>query len=406
MGLLFPGADDNASGSASVMQAGKAFAALARKPKRSIVVALFGGEELGLQGSTWFVGHVPGPFDKVAGMLNFDMTGEGDGLWGAVSAEPAGFKSSHRDGRRVGQDPPRARRHQRRRRPRLRLRALLPRGHPGGQLRLERAAPGLPPDRGHDLPDQSRHHGRRRQARLPGRPRLGRPLRNPMKIAKEGLRFILPSAGLALLCGALGLDVLAVILFLLACAFAFFFRDPDRVPPAGDHLLVSPADGEVLGIESLDSHPSLPGPVSRVTIFLSLTDVHIVRAPLAATVASVDHHPGKFHARLQARSRRAQRVDDPRPQGRGDRRGHEDDRRRRRPPHQVLRPGRGRGGPRSESGLDVLRVARRADRAPERRPEGPAPRQGQGRPDRHRRGPTMRSKKSSTGSASCPACSR
>ena len=92
MGLLFPGADDNASGSASCMEAGKAFAALARKPKRSVVIALFGGEELGLQGSTWFVDHVPGPFDKVTGMFNFDMTGEGDGFWGAVSAEPAAFK--------------------------------------------------------------------------------------------------------------------------------------------------------------------------------------------------------------------------------------------------------------------------------------------------------------------------
>lgn len=91
MGLLFPGADDNASGSATVMEAGKAFAALTRKPRRSIVIALFGGEELGLQGSTWFVEHLPGPFDKVAGMFNFDMTGEGDGLWGAVAAEPAGF---------------------------------------------------------------------------------------------------------------------------------------------------------------------------------------------------------------------------------------------------------------------------------------------------------------------------
>jgi phosphatidylserine decarboxylase len=115
-----------------------------------------------------------------------------------------------------------------------------------------------------------------------------------MKIAKEGLRFILPSAGLALLCGAFGLDVLAFVLFLLGCAFAFFFRDPDRVPPAGENLLVSPADGEVLGIEALDAHPSLPGPVSRITIFLSLYDVHIVRAPLAATVASVDYHAGKF----------------------------------------------------------------------------------------------------------------
>jgi Zn-dependent M28 family amino/carboxypeptidase len=91
MGLLFPGADDNASGSATCMEAGKAFAALARKPKRSIVIALFGGEELGLQGSTWFAAHVPGPFDEVAGMFNFDMTGEGDGLWGAAGAEPAGF---------------------------------------------------------------------------------------------------------------------------------------------------------------------------------------------------------------------------------------------------------------------------------------------------------------------------
>ncbi len=92
MGLLFPGADDNASGSATSMEAGKALAALARKPKRSIVIALFGGEELGLQGSTWFADHVPGPFDKVAGMINFDMTGEGDGLWGAAPAEPAEFR--------------------------------------------------------------------------------------------------------------------------------------------------------------------------------------------------------------------------------------------------------------------------------------------------------------------------
>jgi hypothetical protein len=97
MGLLFPGADDNASGSATCMEAGKAFAALARKPKRSIVIALFGGEEMGLQGSTWFADHVPGPFDKVAGMLNFDMTGEGDGLWGAGSAEPAEFRKALED---------------------------------------------------------------------------------------------------------------------------------------------------------------------------------------------------------------------------------------------------------------------------------------------------------------------
>ena len=94
MGLLFGGADDNASGSATVMEAARAFSGLARRPKRSVLFILFGGEEMGLQGSTWFVGHLPAAFDKVAGMLNFDMTGEGDGLWGAAPAEPAEFRKA------------------------------------------------------------------------------------------------------------------------------------------------------------------------------------------------------------------------------------------------------------------------------------------------------------------------
>jgi phosphatidylserine decarboxylase len=115
-----------------------------------------------------------------------------------------------------------------------------------------------------------------------------------MSVAKEGLRFILPSTGLAIVCGILGLALPSFLFFLLACAFTYFFRDPDRVPPAGEHLLVSPADGEVLGVEAVDGHPGLGGPATKVTIFLSLYDAHIVRAPLAAAVVSVDYHPGKF----------------------------------------------------------------------------------------------------------------
>lgn len=84
-GLLFPGADDNASGSAAVMEIAEAFARLGRKPKRSVAFVLFGGEELGLQGSTWFAGHLPAPFAKVDAMFNFDMVGEGDGLGGGIS---------------------------------------------------------------------------------------------------------------------------------------------------------------------------------------------------------------------------------------------------------------------------------------------------------------------------------
>ncbi len=78
MGLLFPGADDNASGSAAVMEIAEAFAKLGKKPKRSVVFALFGGEEKGLQGSSYFVEHIPPAFSQVDAMFNFDMVGEGD----------------------------------------------------------------------------------------------------------------------------------------------------------------------------------------------------------------------------------------------------------------------------------------------------------------------------------------
>jgi phosphatidylserine decarboxylase len=115
-----------------------------------------------------------------------------------------------------------------------------------------------------------------------------------MSFAPEGLRFILPAAGLAVLFAIFGVGPLALLAFLCACAFAFFFRDPNRVPPDGEDLLVSPADGEVLGVEAIDALPGLGGPATKVTIFLSLLDVHIVRAPVAATVASVVYRPGKF----------------------------------------------------------------------------------------------------------------
>jgi len=87
MGLLFPGANDNASGSAVVMEVAEAFSRLGRKPKRSVAFVLFGGEEMGLQGSTYFAEHPPSFLEKVSGMFNFDMTGEGDGTRCALSPD-------------------------------------------------------------------------------------------------------------------------------------------------------------------------------------------------------------------------------------------------------------------------------------------------------------------------------
>ena len=69
---------------------------------------------------------------------------------------------------------------------------------------------------------------------------------------------------------------------------------PGPRPSGGRASLGLPADGEVLGVDPIDAPPGIEGPAVKVTIFLSLYDVHIVRAPLAATVASVDYRPGKF----------------------------------------------------------------------------------------------------------------
>ena len=97
MGMVFPGANDNASGSAVVMEIAEAFSKLNKKPKRSVVFVLFGGEEMGLQGSTYFADHLPSQFDLVDGMFNFDMVGEGDGARCAVAGKPDELKQALQD---------------------------------------------------------------------------------------------------------------------------------------------------------------------------------------------------------------------------------------------------------------------------------------------------------------------
>ncbi len=87
--LLFAGANDNASGSAVVLEIAEAFSKLAVPPKRSVVFVLFGAEEMGLLGSTHFAHHLPEQFSRVDAMFNFDMTGEGDGTnFGYSSSVP------------------------------------------------------------------------------------------------------------------------------------------------------------------------------------------------------------------------------------------------------------------------------------------------------------------------------
>ncbi len=130
----------------------------------------------------------------------------------------------------------------------------------------------------------------------------------PIGLARYGAREIILSF---LLCGAAGAAAWvwispwaallpgALLLFTL-----FFFRDPRRSPPPGEHVIVSPADGKVVDIEQVDEPEYLGGKADRVGIFLSIFSVHVNRAPLAGRIGVVKYKPGKFLAAFNDRASR------------------------------------------------------------------------------------------------------
>ena len=74
----------------------------------------------------------------------------------------------------------------------------------------------------------------------------------------------------------------------------FFFRDPERNVPQGDDLILSPADGTVIKIAEVDEPHYFKTKVKRVSIFLSVFNVHVNRIPVTGKVELVKYNPGKF----------------------------------------------------------------------------------------------------------------
>ena len=83
----------------------------------------------------------------------------------------------------------------------------------------------------------------------------------------------------------------AILPLLLAAFFLWFFRDPHRAIPAGNGVIVSPGDGRVTETASI-STPD--GPRQRISIFLSVFNVHVNRAPISGTVSSVHYQKGQY----------------------------------------------------------------------------------------------------------------
>jgi len=113
-----------------------------------------------------------------------------------------------------------------------------------------------------------------------------------LRIAREGLVYILvPGAGTILL-ALVGLWPVAIAFAVVTAFMAYFFRDPKRVPPTDPLLVVSPADGRVTRVRQI---PEGDQPAATmVSIFLSPLDVHINRAPIAGEITNIAYTRGKF----------------------------------------------------------------------------------------------------------------
>lgn len=116
-------------------------------------------------------------------------------------------------------------------------------------------------------------------------------------MVKEGFLFAVVPAVAGIVFARFGWMSLAVVAFLLAAFVLYFFRDPTRAIPGEPGLIVSPADGRVveIGEVEVEGHTK-----KKISIFLSLFDVHVNRAPIAGEIRRIEYRPGKFLVAMKA----------------------------------------------------------------------------------------------------------
>ena len=104
----------------------------------------------------------------------------------------------------------------------------------------------------------------------------------------------------ALILGAAG--VLACLWVMFALFTFYFFRDPDPMVPSGANLVIAPGHGKVDAVDTTTEPEFMGGECQRISIFLSVIDIHVQNAPVTARVAYFKHTPGQYLNALNADS--------------------------------------------------------------------------------------------------------
>lgn len=110
-------------------------------------------------------------------------------------------------------------------------------------------------------------------------------------MVRDGYYYGLAALVVALLLGWLTIPALAVIPLLLGAFFLWFFRDPERQIPATAGAVVSPADGKVTDVSTVQSGGDS---CTRISIFLNVFNVHVNRSPIAGVITDITYQRGKF----------------------------------------------------------------------------------------------------------------
>jgi len=117
---------------------------------------------------------------------------------------------------------------------------------------------------------------------------------NQWPIVKEGFPFFIPMVFLTVVLGIMGWKIWMSLGILLSLFIAYFFRNPKREIPNLQNIILSPADGKVIHVGECEEDRFLKEKALKVSIFMSVFDVHLNRAPVSGKVLERNYLPGRF----------------------------------------------------------------------------------------------------------------
>ncbi|MEN6376090.1 MAG: phosphatidylserine decarboxylase family protein [Smithella sp.] len=113
-------------------------------------------------------------------------------------------------------------------------------------------------------------------------------------IAQEGYPFIIFSLIITIFIAFLGLCWLLVSSALILFFVIWFFRNPERRFLEKEKVVISPADGKVIKVESVEMNDAIAGKFKKISIFMNVFNVHVNRVPYGGKIAAINYYEGKF----------------------------------------------------------------------------------------------------------------